>query len=226
MLLVLLTQIFLINCSNFCDHNECDLQYQDQNIEISEVIFQCVVIGLQSTGEARTLEQLEEQGGELNDFVSTAKYVFLQSKKAIKYRCFQNLHVKCLLRMVLGIECTVTFNHISKSNVWVKNHLCKIQRTLVGSYWIHTFLKNSHGQYTCRYAILSLSLECIYHLYPIWSKVKVEKQLCVKFGIATELASLKGLITDSTVVKHMTSMAKSDWVYWLIGHELNTTTLH
>ncbi|XP_061162410.1 protein strawberry notch homolog 1-like [Saccostrea echinata] len=36
----------------------------------------CVVIGLQSTGEARTLEQLEEQGGELTDFVSTAKGVF------------------------------------------------------------------------------------------------------------------------------------------------------
>ncbi|XP_048257118.1 protein strawberry notch homolog 1-like [Haliotis rufescens] len=35
----------------------------------------CVVIGLQSTGEARTLEQLEEMGGELNDFVSTAKGV-------------------------------------------------------------------------------------------------------------------------------------------------------
>lgn len=35
----------------------------------------CVVIGLQSTGEARTLEQLEEMGGELNDFVSTAKWV-------------------------------------------------------------------------------------------------------------------------------------------------------
>lgn len=34
---------------------------------------QCVVIGLQSTGEARTLEALEEGGGELNDFVSTAK---------------------------------------------------------------------------------------------------------------------------------------------------------
>uniref|UniRef100_A0A8C2ZWY0 Protein strawberry notch homolog 1 n=1 Tax=Cyclopterus lumpus TaxID=8103 RepID=A0A8C2ZWY0_CYCLU len=34
----------------------------------------CVVIGLQSTGEARTLEALEEGGGELNDFVSTAKY--------------------------------------------------------------------------------------------------------------------------------------------------------
>lgn len=36
----------------------------------------CVVIGLQSTGESRTLEQLEEAGGELNDFVSTAKGVF------------------------------------------------------------------------------------------------------------------------------------------------------
>ncbi|KAM6341122.1 LOW QUALITY PROTEIN: protein strawberry notch homolog 1 [Alca torda] len=35
----------------------------------------CVVIGLQSTG-ARTLEALEEGGGELNDFVSTAKGVF------------------------------------------------------------------------------------------------------------------------------------------------------
>lgn len=34
----------------------------------------CVVIGLQSTGEAKTLEQLEEFG-ELNDFVSTAKGV-------------------------------------------------------------------------------------------------------------------------------------------------------
>ncbi|KAI1293580.1 Protein strawberry notch -like protein 1 [Halotydeus destructor] len=36
----------------------------------------CVVIGLQSTGEAKTLEQLEENGGELSDFVSTAKAVF------------------------------------------------------------------------------------------------------------------------------------------------------
>lgn len=39
---------------------------------------QCVVIGLQSTGEARTLEALEEGGGELNDFVSTAKYVLVE----------------------------------------------------------------------------------------------------------------------------------------------------
>ncbi|RUS79533.1 hypothetical protein EGW08_012701 [Elysia chlorotica] len=36
----------------------------------------CVVIGLQSTGEARTLEQVEEAGGDLTDFVSTAKGVF------------------------------------------------------------------------------------------------------------------------------------------------------
>ncbi|XP_071480691.1 protein strawberry notch homolog 1-like [Diadema antillarum] len=36
----------------------------------------CVVIGLQSTGEARTLDALEEAGGELNDFVSTARGVF------------------------------------------------------------------------------------------------------------------------------------------------------
>ncbi|OUC47899.1 hypothetical protein D917_06568 [Trichinella nativa] len=36
----------------------------------------CVVIGLQSTGEARTLEQLGDCGGELTDFISTAKGVF------------------------------------------------------------------------------------------------------------------------------------------------------
>lgn len=35
----------------------------------------CVVIGLQSTGESRTNEVLEECGGELSDFVSTAKAV-------------------------------------------------------------------------------------------------------------------------------------------------------
>ncbi|CAL4089499.1 unnamed protein product, partial [Meganyctiphanes norvegica] len=36
----------------------------------------CVVIGLQSTGEARTLEEVEKCDGELSDFVSTAKGVF------------------------------------------------------------------------------------------------------------------------------------------------------
>lgn len=35
----------------------------------------CVVIGLQSTGEARTIEQLEKDDGELSDFVSTARGV-------------------------------------------------------------------------------------------------------------------------------------------------------
>jgi len=44
----------------------------------------CVVIGLQSTGEARTLEAVEREE-ELTDFVSTAKGVlqvqYLSSKK-------------------------------------------------------------------------------------------------------------------------------------------------
>ncbi|CAL8089156.1 unnamed protein product [Calicophoron daubneyi] len=37
---------------------------------------ECVVIGLQSTGEAKTLEQVEEFGSDLGDFVSTTKGVF------------------------------------------------------------------------------------------------------------------------------------------------------
>ena len=40
---------------------------------LSPLFLQCVVIGLHSTGEARTLEQLERAGGELTEFVSTAK---------------------------------------------------------------------------------------------------------------------------------------------------------
>lgn len=37
---------------------------------------QCVVIGLQSTGEARTLEQIDGKNtADLEDFISTAKYV-------------------------------------------------------------------------------------------------------------------------------------------------------
>lgn len=35
----------------------------------------CVVIGLQSTGEARTMEQLEQDDGELTGFISTIKLV-------------------------------------------------------------------------------------------------------------------------------------------------------
>ena len=41
---------------------------------ISCVSTQCVVIGLQSTGEAHTLDQLEKAEGGLTGFVSTAKY--------------------------------------------------------------------------------------------------------------------------------------------------------
>lgn len=43
----------------------------------------CVVIGLQSTGEARTLEQLERDDGELSDFVSTAKGKFTFNKQSV-----------------------------------------------------------------------------------------------------------------------------------------------
>ena len=46
------------------------------------------MIGLQSTGEARTLEQLEEMGGELNDFVSTAKYVHVLLTMSTLYQTF------------------------------------------------------------------------------------------------------------------------------------------
>lgn len=37
----------------------------------------CVVIGVQSTGEAYTLEQIEKEGGGLSDFVSTTKRILL-----------------------------------------------------------------------------------------------------------------------------------------------------
>lgn len=60
----------------------------------------CVVIGLQSTGEARTLEQLERDDGELTDFVSTAKGIFFSltfrcnivfyTDFLTSYRCFSN----------------------------------------------------------------------------------------------------------------------------------------
>ena len=43
-------------------------------LSISCVPSQCVEIGLQSTGEARTLDQLEKAEGGLTGFVSTAKY--------------------------------------------------------------------------------------------------------------------------------------------------------
>ena len=45
--------------------------------EVEQRLGKCIVIGLQSTGEARTLEQVEREE-ELSDFVSTSKGV-LQS---------------------------------------------------------------------------------------------------------------------------------------------------
>ena len=42
-------------------------------VTLSMSMLQCVVIGLQSTGEARTMDIVEEVGTDLNDFVSTAK---------------------------------------------------------------------------------------------------------------------------------------------------------
>ncbi|XP_067910625.1 protein strawberry notch homolog 1 isoform X2 [Heterodontus francisci] len=68
----------------------------------------CVVIGLQSTGEARTLEALEEGGGELNDFVSTAKGV-LQS---LVEKHFPAPDRKKLYSL-LGIDMSVASNHDS-----------------------------------------------------------------------------------------------------------------
>ncbi|XP_075770874.1 protein strawberry notch homolog 1-like isoform X2 [Pelodiscus sinensis] len=68
----------------------------------------CVVIGLQSTGEARTLEALEEGGGELNDFVSTAKGV-LQS---LIEKHFPAPDRKKLFSL-LGIDLTAQSNNTS-----------------------------------------------------------------------------------------------------------------
>ena len=50
----------------------------------------CVVIGLQSTGEARTLEQIDEFG-EISEFVSTARGV-LQNLVEKHFPSFENLH--------------------------------------------------------------------------------------------------------------------------------------
>jgi hypothetical protein len=36
----------------------------------------CIIFGLQSTGEARIVDQIDDMGGELFDFISTTKGVF------------------------------------------------------------------------------------------------------------------------------------------------------
>ncbi|XP_067135258.1 protein strawberry notch homolog 1-like isoform X1 [Centruroides vittatus] len=72
----------------------------------------CVVIGLQSTGEARTLEQLEEAGGELTDFVSTAKGVF----QSVIEKHFPAPNRKKMLRL-LGLENVLTEHSPSASPI-------------------------------------------------------------------------------------------------------------
>uniref|UniRef100_A0A8U7P731 Protein strawberry notch homolog 1 n=1 Tax=Corvus moneduloides TaxID=1196302 RepID=A0A8U7P731_CORMO len=72
----------------------------------------CVVIGLQSTGEARTLEALEEGGGELNDFVSTAKGVF----QSLIEKHFPAPDRKKLFSL-LGIDLTAQSNNNSPRDI-------------------------------------------------------------------------------------------------------------
>ncbi|XP_015375524.1 PREDICTED: protein strawberry notch [Diuraphis noxia] len=69
----------------------------------------CVIIGLQSTGEARTLEQLEKDDGELTDFVSTAKGV-LQSLVEKHFPAPDRNRIKKLLGNV-GIELKHSKHH-------------------------------------------------------------------------------------------------------------------
>ena len=54
-------------------------------VTFSFLAFKCVSVGLQSTGEARPLEQLEESRGDLTDLVSTAKQVicYLSTQKDV-----------------------------------------------------------------------------------------------------------------------------------------------
>ncbi|KAG8146091.1 putative Strawberry notch 1-like protein, partial [Naja naja] len=74
----------------------------------------CVVIGLQSTGEARTLEALEEGGGELNDFVSTAKNTgFLSQGKG---GCF-NPSSRNISQLLIGRSCSACWELTCLSRV-------------------------------------------------------------------------------------------------------------
>lgn len=61
-----------------------------------------MVIGLQSTGEARTLEQLERDDGELTDFVSTAKGI----SNILKSYCYY-----CVRYCVVGVFQTLVEKH-------------------------------------------------------------------------------------------------------------------
>ena len=65
-----------------------------------DFVFQCVVIGLQSTGEARLMEQVEDAGGELNDFVSTAKYVTQKNFQTWEIRPSLSCVEVCYIRLL------------------------------------------------------------------------------------------------------------------------------
>ena len=91
------------------------------NLTYSLCPLQCVVIGLQSTGEARTLEQLEECGGELNDFVSTAKYVLLLP---------QHMYV-----LVLGLHISAFLMAVEKRNMLLLGHWWNLGAWVVDFIW-------------------------------------------------------------------------------------------
>uniref|UniRef100_A0A8C3Y9K8 Protein strawberry notch homolog 1 n=1 Tax=Catharus ustulatus TaxID=91951 RepID=A0A8C3Y9K8_CATUS len=87
----------------------------------------CVVIGLQSTGEARTLEALEEGGGELNDFVSTAKGVF----QSLIEKHFPAPDRKKLFSL-LGIDLTAQSNNNSPRDSPCKENKVKKRKGNAG----------------------------------------------------------------------------------------------
>lgn len=72
-------------------------------------MFKCVVIGLQSTGELQTREQLDQaDSSELSDFVSTAMWVKLPTKmlQPIQFLCpvmaISSVYICCISISIFG----------------------------------------------------------------------------------------------------------------------------
>lgn len=108
----------------------------------------CIVIGLQSTGEARTLEQLERDDGELNDFVSTAKGV-LQSLVEKHFPAPDRDRIKRLL----GLE-----NNRSKTELErIMEEQDDISKSLVNNQKRKTFDLNNLPQKRVKRSQLELS---------------------------------------------------------------------
>lgn len=78
----------------------------------------CIVIGLQSTGEARTLEQLERDEGELSDFVSTAKGVFQSLIE--KHFPAPNRETSDRIKNMLGIKTKTEFERMMEAGNGLK----------------------------------------------------------------------------------------------------------